>query len=167
MGIEDSYRNGLQEGKQKGMEHGKALTPRKRLAWIALAVIVAFALGYGYAYAIYGDTYPGKVKPAAAQGFEEPPKANNPLPLNDSDNPFVAKMCWRLPACPLTILFGAPLVMVAAVWSAGGRHPALLIMSGAATFFGFMVLLQPNPFTVIAMGLVSIGGFLAWRTVRT
>ena len=98
---------------------------------------------------------------------DEPREPVAPLPISDHDNPLVQKMCWRIPACPLSILFLAPLVMVGAVVWAGGRNPAIITLAGGGTFAGFMVVLDPNAFSFILLGAVSLASLMLWRMVKT
>ena len=89
-----------------------------------------------------------------------------PYPISDHEDPFVRKMCWRLPACPLSTIFLAPLIMVAVVVKAGGRHPAVITLAGGGTFAGCMVLLQPNAFAFILVGAVGLASLMLWRRAR-
>ena len=95
-----------------------------------------------------------------------PPEAVPPLPLSEHPDPFVRQLCWRIPGCPLSIIFLAPLIAVGSVIKAGGRHPALL----GGTFFGVLcggfVLLDPNPFTIVIMLAVAGSSFVLWRLLR-
>ena len=75
-------------------------------------------------------------------------------------------MCWRIPACPLSILFLAPLIMVGVVVKAGGRHPAIITLAGGGTFAGFMVVLQPNAFSFILVGVVGLASLMLWQMVK-
>ena len=88
------------------------------------------------------------------------------LPISDDENPFVRRICWRFPGCPLSAIFLAPLIMIGVVLKAGGRHPALITLAGGGTFAGAIVLLNPNPFTFIIVGAVAAASFLLWRVVK-
>ena len=100
---------------------------------------------------------------ASADEHREPVE---PLPISDHDHPLVQKMCWRIPACPLSIIFLAPLIMVALVVKAGGRHPAVITLAGGGTFAGFMVVLQPNAFSFILVGVVGLASLMLWQMVK-
>ena len=103
--------------------------------------------------------------PTSAQAQEErqPVEA---LPLSESGDPFIDKLCWRFPGCPLSVIFAAPLIMVAAVWKAGGKHPALLTLAGGGTFAGALVLLAPNPFTFFTVAAVAVASFVLWVVLK-
>ena len=88
------------------------------------------------------------------------------LPLSESGDPFVDRLCWRFPGCPLSVIFVAPLIMVATVYKAGGRHPALLTLAGGGTFAGALVLLAPNPFTFFTVGAVAVASFILWKVTQ-
>ena len=88
------------------------------------------------------------------------------LPLKETGNPFVDRICWRFPGCPLSVIFSGPLIMVGTVSRLGGRHPALLTLAGAGTFAGLMVLFDPNPFTFVIVGLVAVAVLMLWRLVK-
>lgn len=129
------------------------------------------AYGDGTAYnAVYGTaaqamgTTTGCVQPQPPSPARTPV---NPLPLKEDPNPWVEKLCWRLPACPLSIVFLSPLIAMGAVIQAGSRNPALIGLAGGAAFAGFMILLDPNPFAFFTMGLVVLASFLIWRLART
>ena len=89
-----------------------------------------------------------------------------PHPLNDSENEFVRTICWRIPGCPASVLFIAPVVSVVAVFAAGGRHPALLLFIGGGMFGLFLVLLLPNIFTFLFVGAVGVCTLLLWKFLR-
>ena len=58
------------------------------------------------------------------------------LPLSETGDPFVDRICWRLPGCPLTVIFMAPLIMVGVVLKAGAKHPAMIALAFFGTFAG-------------------------------
>ena len=129
----------------------EATTPLKKLAVLLMAVGIALSGGLG----------------APLASADEHREIVAPLPISDHDNPLVRQMCWRIPACPLSILFLAPLIMVGVVVKAGGRHPAIITLAGGGTFAGFMVVLQPNAFSFILLGAVSLASLMLWRMVKT
>ena len=101
---------------------------------------------------------------ASADEHREPVE---PLPISDHENPIVQKMCWRIPGCPLSIIFLAPFIMVAVVVKAGGRHPAIITLAGGGTFAGLMVVLQPNAFAFILVGVVGLAALMLWQMVKS
>ena len=80
---------------------------------------------------------------------------------------FEADTIWRIPGCPLSIIFLAPFTMVAVVVKGGGRHPAVITLAGGGTFAGLMVVLQPNAFAFILGVVVGLAALMLWQMVKS
>ena len=75
-------------------------------------------------------------------------------------------LCWRIPACPMSLIFLLPLVAVGMSFSLGLRNPFAL--TGLAFFvMGAMLLLaNPNPFLLVVMVLSAFGTAAGYLRLR-
>ena len=89
-----------------------------------------------------------------------------PPPLSDHDNPFVQRFCGRIPGCPESVIFIAPIIAVIAVFAAGGRNPAILLFIGGGVMAIFLVILSPNIFTFLFIAMVAVASLLLWKFMR-
>ena len=89
-----------------------------------------------------------------------------PPPLSEHDNPFVQRFCGRIPGCPESVIFIAPIIAVIAVFAAGGRNPAILLFIGGGVMAIFLVILSPNIFTFLFIAMVAVASLLLWKFMR-
>ena len=89
-----------------------------------------------------------------------------PAPLSEHENKFVREFCGRIPGCPASVIFLAPVIALTAAFLAGSKNPALLLGIGGGTMSLFMVILDPNIFTFLFVALVGLMSVVLWKFFR-
>ena len=93
-------------------------------------------------------------------------KCPDPLPLYSGDNPTAQRLCYRLPGCPGSLVFLAPLVVAGTLFGFGVRSAPLLLGAGTIVYFSLGVLLMPSVW-IYLFTLVGGGAcVLLWRVLR-
>jgi len=99
----------------------------------------------------------------AESGDREPILA---APISDHENLFIRTFCGRVPGCPASVLFLGPIVSMVAVLGMGGRNPAIILGIGSMVLIIFMVMLGPNIFTFVFIGLAGLMTLMLWKFFR-
>ena len=86
--------------------------------------------------------------------------------LSENEDEFIRRLCWRLPGCPASAVFLAPIIVAGFMLSAGVRHPAGLLGAAVAAYGVAAVFLLPNIFTLIFTLLGAGSAVIIWRMMR-
>ena len=102
----------------------------------------------------------------AATAQEETPVPVSQEPRDAEGEDLVNTMCWRVPACPASIIFLGPMIVAGMSFSLGAREPLLLGGIAGAVFIALLVVAFPNPFLFVVFGGSVLAAVLIWTFMR-
>ena len=129
--------------------------PRPVAAWLLLGALLALAVWSA-----------GAAAGVATAQEDGPPVTVSQDPRDVEGEALVNTMCWRIPACPASIIFLGPMIVAGMSFSLGAREPLLLGGIAAAVFIALLVVAFPNPFLFVVLGGSVAAAVIIWTFMR-